>query len=315
MKIAYLMTVHKDPLLLRRMIGTLSTADCAFFIHVDRKTSIREFSSIRGDNVFFSEWRIPVYRSEFSQVEATLRLIEQALSFSPEYDYFVLLQGSTYPLRSGCYIHRFLETNRGWEFICLLKMPAPGYPLSKVNKVMYPCKKPVRRFAMRAFAKVGLAQRDYRKYLGALQAYAGKAYWALSREACKYIVEFVAHNPHVGQYFENSNTSDEMYFHTILGNSPFLPRIRRDLVYVDWSQSRGDHPAEINEGHLKFFESRENIWVEDEWGSGEMLFARKFSDDRLDLVDRIDDIIRRNEGGRASSLAETGDVGSKARSG
>ena len=46
---------------------------------------------------------------------------------------------------------------------------------------------------------------------------------------------------------------------------------------------------------MRFFESREKIWVEDEWGSGEVLFARKFSDESLDLVDRIDEMIRRKE--------------------
>ena len=35
--------------------------------------------------------------------------------------------------------------------------------------------------------------------------------------------------------------------------------------------------------------------MQDEWGPGEMLFARKFSDDRWDLVDRIDRMIKRKE--------------------
>ena len=51
----------------------------------------------------------------------------------------------------------------------MVKMPAPGYPLSKINTVRFTSDKPLRRFASRALAKLGLAQRDYRKHLGGLE--------------------------------------------------------------------------------------------------------------------------------------------------
>jgi len=222
-------------------------------------------------------------------------LLNEALASSANYDYFVFLQGATYPLRSAGYIQRFLENNRELEFMNLVKMPAPGYPLFKINQLRYPSDKPIRRFAARALAKVGLAQRDYRKHLKGLEAYSGHACWALSRGACLYIEEFRRSNPHVVEYFRNTFVPEESFFQTILGNSPFRPRIRKNLVYADWSRSLGQHPAMINDEHVSFFEAQEKVWVEDEWGSGEMLFARKFSDDRPDLLERIDQMILRKE--------------------
>ncbi|HVB58320.1 MAG TPA: beta-1,6-N-acetylglucosaminyltransferase [Candidatus Acidoferrales bacterium] len=303
MKIAYLMLVHKDPQLLKRAIATLSTEDCAFFIHIDRKANIQEFRSIGGDNIFFSEQRIPVHWAEFSQCEATMELIRQALAGSIDYDYLVFLQGATYPLRGGEYIQRFLEKNRDLGFMNLVKMPAAGYPLSKINTLRYPSDKPVRRLASRALAKLGLAQRDYRKHLGGLDAYSGHACWALSRNACQFIMDFATSNPQVVEYFRNTFVPEESFFHTILGNSPLRSRTRKNLVYADWSTSLGEHPAMLNEGHVKFFKAQEKVWVDDEWGSGEVLFARKFSDENLQLVDRIDEMIRRKEGQHASSLS------------
>jgi hypothetical protein len=294
MKIAYLMLLHKDPRLLKKAIETLSSEDCGFFIHIDRKSDIRGFSVIRGDNISFCKQRIPVCWGQFSQIDATLLLVRQALGSSKDYDYFVFLQGSSYPLRSGAYIRRFLEENRGWEFMDLVKMPAPGYPLSKINRLLYPSDMPVRRFAARALAKLGLAQRDYRKYLKGLEAYSGNAWWALSRNACQYLAEFVTSNPHVEEYFRKTLVPDESFFHTILGNSPFRPRIRRSFVYADWS-THGAHPAMLNEEHIRLFAAQEKVWVEDEWGSEEMLFARKFSDDRLDLLQQIDEMRERKE--------------------
>jgi hypothetical protein len=165
MRIAYLMTVHRNPLLLKRLIGTLSVGSSGFFIHIDQKTDISKFSEIGGGGVFLSQNRIPVYWCEFSQVEATILLMRQALACRENYGYFVFLQGSDYPIRSGTYIQRFFEVNRGDEFISIAKIPAPGYPLSKVNDLWYPSEKPVRRFARKALAKLGLGHRDYKNIL------------------------------------------------------------------------------------------------------------------------------------------------------
>lgn len=294
MKIAYLMLVHNNPQLQKRAIEMLSSAGCSFFVHVDAKSDIQAFSGIRGEHVTFVEPRIPVYWGEFSQVQATMRLIRQALSCSASYDYLVLLQGADYPLRSGRYIRSFFAENRGLEFLSMVKMPAPGFPLSKINRLQYPSEKPLLQFAARVLGRLGLARRDYRKHLGDLQPYSGDACWALSREACRYVVEFSAQNPYVEQYFQNTESSDEMFFHTIFGNSPFRPRARRSLLYRDYPPTLS-RPALLTDKHVQFFDSQERVWVEDEWGSGEVLFARKFSDQKLNVIDRIDEVIRRGE--------------------
>jgi len=301
MRIAYLVFAYKNPQLLKRTIENLSSEGCAFFIHIDQKSSIKEFSEIRGENVFFSDKRIPVYWAEFSGVQAIMLLIRQALADPQNYHYFVLLSGSEYPLRSSSYIHTFLEKNRGLEFISMAKMPAPGKPISRINTVRFQSTKPVRRFAARALAKLGLAQRDYRKYLGSLEPYSGITWWALTRDACQYILEFVARNQHFVDYFEDVFAPEETFFHTILGNSAFRSRIRRSLLYEDWSIP-GGHPAMITSQHVAFFESQEKACVNDLYSPGELLFARKFSDDDVDLLQRIDEMIDRKEKHRTSLL-------------
>jgi hypothetical protein len=102
----------------------------------------------------------------------------------------------------------------------------------------------------------------------------------------------------VEKYFRNTFAPEESFFHTILGNSPFRPRIQRNLVYEDWG-ARGVHPSLISEVHLRRFAEQEDVWLEDMYGSGEALFARKFSDDRMDLVERVDEMIGTKEGNAA----------------
>lgn len=295
MKIAYLMQVHNNPLLLKRAVDALSSDGSGFFIHVDAKSDIHRFSGISGENVTFIEPRIPVYWGEFSIVRATMNLMMRALECSQGYDYFVFLQGSDYPLQSSAYIQRFFAENRGSEFLSLLRMPATGYSLSRLEAFRYPSTKPLLRLATRALGKIGLSRRNYRKHLVGLQAYGGDASWALSRNACEYVIKFVSQNPQVEAFFENTfSAPDEWFYHTILGNSSFLPRCRRALCYRDYVPTM-DHPALLSEEHVRFFESQERVLLEDEWGSGEVLFARKFSDENLHVIDLIDEMIKRKE--------------------
>jgi len=298
MKIAYLIFAYRNPRLIQKTIERLTCEDSSFFIHIDSKCDISQFEFLRAENVFFTENRIAVYWAEFSGVEAILLLIRRALAAPRHHDYFVLLSGSEYPLRSRRYIHNFLEANSGLEFITMAKMPAPGKPLSRLTTLRFPSTRPVHRVIFRVLAKLGLAQRDYRRHFGTLEPYSGITWWALTREACQYLLEFKARDRTLTEFFTNCFAPEETFFHTILGNSPFKSRMRRSLLYEDWS-AKGAHPAMLDERHLAFFEAQETVCVQDLHGPGELLFARKFCDDNLHLVERVERMIDQKD----SSLA------------
>jgi hypothetical protein len=78
---------------------------------------------IKGDNISFTKERVPVFRSDFSHIEAILILIQMALSDIHHFDRFVLLSATDYPLRSTSYIERFFESMPDKEFIDLVAMP------------------------------------------------------------------------------------------------------------------------------------------------------------------------------------------------
>ena len=289
---------HENPQLLQRTIRTLSFGDdeCAFFIHLDLKTPFERFSSVRGRNVRFSEKRIPVYWGEYSQVDAIVSLIRDALESPDGYDYCVLITGSCYPLRTGGYIRRFLEVNRGLEYMDIVEVPGPGKPLSRFDVIRYPSNKPVRRFAFRILAKIGLGQRDHKKHLGGLAPYSGDGAWALTREACQYVLDFISAHPGLERYFRKTFAPDEAVLHTILGNSEFRARMRRNLVYALWPGPANGHPAVISQEHLAFFGAQDRVCRDDVYGPGELLFARKFNDGCLETVARVDAMIDRKEG-------------------
>ena len=80
---------------------------------------------------------------------------------------------------------------------------------------------------------------------------------------------------------------DEGLFQTIIGNSEFAKDVRRNLTFADWSRPTGG-PAVIDMDHLRGFANMDRIIADDPYGRGELLFARKFSDDSSQLTDFID---------------------------
>ena len=302
MKIAYLVFGYKNPQLIRKTIEYLSSEDASFFVHIDAKVPIAQFECVRGKYVTFLTQRVPVYWAEFSGVRAILLLIRQALAAPEVYDYFVLLSGSEFPLRSRHFIHQFLHLNRGSEYITMVKMPAPGKPLSRLNRIRYPSTRPILRFVFRGLGKVGLAQRDYKPHFGPLEPYSGNTWWTLSRDACQYVEEFARGDRNLTKFCETIHAPEETFIHTIIGNSPFRDRVRRNLVYEDWPNGAA-HPRTLTGQHIEYFASQPEVNVENRHNSGELLFARKINDVQLPLVDNIMKMIEQKEKHATSSTS------------
>src|SRR5205807_73642 len=169
--------------------------------------------------------------------------------------------------------------------------------LSRLTTVHLPSSRPISRFLFKQLAKIGLATRDYRPHFGPLMPYAGSQWWALTRQACQYVIDFHDSDSRLAKFYVNTFASDEGYFHTILGNSRFRANLRRNLLFDEWARGVA-HPAMIKAEHVNRFEQRDIVFVEGESGPQEVLFARKFSDQNLELVDRIARMISKKESGR-----------------
>lgn len=288
MTIAYLIATHDAPNQTQRLIESLSSRTARFFIHVDAKASLGAFSAIQGSAVRFIEKRERVYWGDFSQVQASLNLIEAALAAQPQCERLVLLSGSDFPLRSAGYIEEFFAANADKEFISCVALPcaSAGKPLSRITayRVRRSAPAPV-RLLQKYLLKFGLmpTTRDHRACFGNLAPFGGSSWWALSRAACEHILAFVAGNPVIVRFFHNTFCPDESFFQTILSNSQLRSRIVKNLTYADWSAG-GANPAFLSEKHLELFGAGPFVTSDALYGSGEVLFARKFRDDAAELV-------------------------------
>lgn len=137
----------------------------------------------------------------------------------------------------------------------------------------------------RKFRRFGLIKRiinlfspPKRDFLPNIKPYGGSGYWNLSKEAIYYIFDFIDNNPDFVRFFRRSFASDELFFHTILLNSPLKDKIvSNSLRYMNWSGA-GKHPAILGEEDLGALRSSSH------------LFARKFDttvdSHILDLIDK-----------------------------
>ncbi len=119
--------------------------------------------------------------------------------------------------------------------------------------------------------------------------YAGSQWWALSREAILHILDFVATKRRFVDFYKRSLIPDEMFFQTILGNSPFKERVARNITYADWSGSFSRNPRAITDKHIDQF-ADPDFHLDDVEGKGPCFFARKFTVDDGPLLDRLDSV-------------------------
>jgi hypothetical protein len=329
MKIAYLIIAHNNPKHLQRLINALSSESSAFFVHIGHESNMDDFSGINGKNVYFCENRIRCYWGDFSIVRTVLMLIQTAFTDDRHFNYFLLLSGTDYPVQPTSYIETFFRRHNGTEFIDVVQMPNEeegrliwrltsykpepnGLRTARILRRMLVKTGLIPRCAPSPFAPEAITlygERNYKAHLCGLTPYGGHAWWALSREACNYILNFVDENPRIVNFFKHTHIPDESFFQTILGNSPFRSKIQRCLTYANW-EAGGPHPSLISEKDLELFKVAGPIIISqyvnrdldpsgvkrsDAYGTGEILFARKFSDDAEEMVAQMDQIIREKE--------------------
>lgn len=290
MKIAYLVLAHDKPAHLERLLKALCDKDCRAFVHLDAKSDRDLFTIPSGTNAVFTNTRIPVFWGEYSMVEAIYVMLDQALACEEmQFDYFVLISGSDFPLKSRAEIKRFFERANNAAFLSAGRMPGKTKPLSRLTQFVpdrdmtvlrkfYDLTPPWLRRCLR---------RAYARRLDPFVPYAGSTWWAIPTHAASYLSNFATAQPDILDFFRNTICPDEMVFHTVLCNWPELGEIRPNLTYADWSKG-GNNPAEISQGHIDRFVSEDPR----ETGFGmprprEILFARKFPDDSAHLTRQL----------------------------
>ena len=289
MKIAYLILAYNQPTHLARLVNALNSNNIYFFIHVDKKSNIEDFRNlIQLENAVFIPERIKVYWGGYSQVEATLNLLQAATNFNVQFDRYCRLSGADFPIKSNLYITEFFANNFDQEFIRvdrkligLPKNPSSG----NINRyhfldTSWLNPKATKLKLGRILVKRALLLLPKRRFVKVLP-YHGSSWWCLTHQSIKNVLHFVKNNPDYVKFNKSVAVSEEIFFHSIIKASPYAKNISHDFErtdtpldfersnehgchYIDWSDNESNSPRVLNESDFnRLSESK-------------CIFARKF---------------------------------------
>lgn len=275
MDIAYCIITHKNNKILRECINILSKHS-EIYIHVDKKSNIDDFKEYIN-KVKFVKKRVDIKWGEYSQVQATINLLNATIE--KKYDYIFLLSGDCLPLKNNTQIQYILKENNKREYVALdsnyknienrVKYKYTKYHYKKNKTILDSIIIKIHSILKKILFKNKL-------YNLLPQLYKGTNWFGITSELRDYILQYIEENEWYCKAFYNSLCGDEVFFHTIIYNSKFRENIYQPkdksnicyqaLRYIDW-KSGPDYPRTLDESDFKKMIDTECI------------FARKFNED------------------------------------
>lgn len=233
MKAAFLISAFKDSKHLKRLVEALPVG-ARVFVHVDLSVDIAPFQKEFQDNpnVEFIKKRRRIMWGSFTQVEYQMELVRRALEAYTECECLFMLSGLDYPVWSNGDIERFLERNRGRNFLMaadMTKQPKKAtreytrYRFLNNHVWRYGTVKSRLRVLLRIVAQPFLKKKlviQDPKY-GTFRLYKGSDYFCITKELARYALSLYDNSKSLRRYFRTSFAPSETFVHTIAMNSPF----------------------------------------------------------------------------------------------
>ena len=289
---AYVIIAHEQPNHLRRLCEALDAPGARCFVHFD--ASRGPCPSLPTNAEAVSD-PLCVNHGGFSQTLAVVKSLRAAHSY--EFDVVFVLSGRDYPIKPDRDLVAFLTAHSGLSCISFYPLvPGAGFYDHASQRYFVDERmslpERLRPFAMN-LERAGRLLLPRRRFPFGRIPYRGSAYFALTRQAASYVLDFLEtpEGTRYMEFFRRSWGSDEMLVQSILLNSPIADTCRfysrdRDrqmtidnqayLHYIDWDPAR-ENPAVLDERDL-------GPLVESEF-----FFARKFDEIRSRrLLDELD---------------------------
>lgn len=242
MRIAYLILCHKDPDQINRLVDTLLDGNTDIYIHVDAKFNICNQINARP-SLFIIDQRIDTRWGTVSLVHSMLALITAAVRNGQAYDYLNLISGQDYPTQSQASFRNFLRDNYGKEFMEYYTLPNKNLSYEGgIGRVRY---RWIDFLTERRSLPFRIVRNIYLHTFGRLfkrtlvdlpVLYGGSNWFTITGHFARYVVDYLESNPAYLKRFNHTGCADEIFFQTLLMNSPFAVNVvNNNLRYVKWT--------------------------------------------------------------------------------
>ncbi len=242
MKHVILIHAHKDLDQLNALIAQLAHDDFIIYVNVDAKSAL-DVARIdpRARQV---RRRIAVHWADWSQVRATLNSLAEIVDGVPGFDKVVFISAQDFPLLSNGALTQALDAARGSELLECAPIGPDAWACQERYQYYYwhhggRAVKAGARLLLRAMRALGLR----RAMVAGMRPYGGSCWWALSRPCVEMILQRIRAQPALEQFFRTVACSDEMFFQTVVMDSPFADKVvSNNFRYIRWPDSGARNP-------------------------------------------------------------------------
>lgn len=250
MRQVILIHAHKDLEQLNGLVGQLVDDEFLIYVNVDAKSAI----DVAGLHpaAHLVRRRIAIHWGDFSQVQATLNSIAQIVAEVNTFDKLVFISAQDFPLLPNRRFKDALTALAGHELLDCVQVGPQGWSCAQRYQYFYragggalalAC-----RLANRAMRIGGLT----RGMVHGWQAWGGSSWWTLSRACVHMIITLVRADPAIAQFFRSVSCPDELFFQTLVMNSPFRARVLSDnFRHIQWISAGARNPKVLDEGDFE----------------------------------------------------------------
>jgi hypothetical protein len=252
MKQVFLIQAHKDLGQLNALIGQLRDDDFLVYVNLDRKCDIDPAGVDPRARLVAK--RIDVHWGAFSQVQATLNSLAQIVAEVPAFDKVIFLSAQDFPLLSNAALKAELARLAGHELLDTVAIgKAPGQWAADYRyQYFYAGGGRAETLLVALLNKAMRAAGIKRCMPGGMQPYGGSSWWALSRACVCALLERLGREPGLLRFFRSVACPDEMFFQTLVMNSPFRARVLgQNFRYVQWPENGARNPKVLDEADFE----------------------------------------------------------------
>ena len=282
MKHAYLILAHNQFEVLDFLLRSIDDSRNHIFIHFDKKVIAKPNLQVHNAAMSILEDRVDVSWGDVTVVEAEYKLFEAAHAIGG-FDYYHLLSGVDMPLKSQDYIHDFFRKNQGKEFVGFYQQDITIDMERKVRKFhLFPhdfradtsivglIKKIVRAVSIRLQYLIGFSRNkdiDFKK---------GTQWISITHDFLELIIQ---EKDNVLEIYKNTFCADEIFIQTLCWNSVF----KANVFNIDDEAQGSQRMIGWNNNMIIEWEGKDFEQLKD----SNLLFARKFSSNKMEVVNRL----------------------------
>jgi hypothetical protein len=248
MRQVILIHAHKDLEQLNALVGQLVDDEFLIYVNVDAKSAI-DVAALHPAAQLVRP-RIAIRWGEFSQVEATLHSMRQIVAQAGAFDKLVFISAQDAPLLPNRRLKHELAALAGRELLDCVPVGPHGWACAERYQYFHRGEGgALARLACRMANRLMRLAGKRRAMVNGWQPWGGSSWWSISRDCARMIVGLVGADPAIARFFRTVSCPDELFFQTLVMNSPFRTCVQFDNYrHIEWAAHGARNPRVLDAG-------------------------------------------------------------------